>query len=129
MVDVVEFLKTNKGQWFTIKEVSKEISKNARTVRSNIEDLLKRRMVQVRLVDVGGKIGKVSKYRFVGDVSAFESLIAIQHKEQYLRQKQMMGDYMTHHIQNAMIIEVLQEMMTELKTIKEYLQNATTKTK
>lgn len=111
MTEVVEFFKRNHDKWFSVKEVSDNIDKNLRTVRSNVKDLLKRNMVIRKEVDIGGKVGIVTKYRYATTNDSFDAYKKIYHQVQLLQHQQVCGDYMTQHLLNAVIIQRLDELI------------------
>jgi len=117
MTEVVEFLKRNHDEWFSVKEVSDNIDKNIRTVRSNVRDLVKRNMVIRKQVNVGGKVGVVTKYRFASTDDAFECYKKIHHQGQLLVHQRVLGDYMTAHTLQVMTIDELQQIKSLLKQL------------
>ena len=118
MTEVVEFFKRNHDKWFSVKEVSDNIDKNLRTVRSNVKDLLKRKMVIRREVDIGGKVGVVTKYRYASTNSTFDNYKKIYHQVELLRHQQVCGDYMTQHLLNAIMIQRLDELIALIRDDK-----------
>ena len=110
MTEVVEFFKRNHDKWFSVKEVADNIDKNLRTVRSNVKDLMKRNMVIRKEVDIGGKVGIVTKYRFATTDDGFDAFKQIYHQVQLLSHKQVCGDYMTQHLLNVLLIKEIREL-------------------
>lgn len=119
MADTLQFFKKNPDRWLTVKEVSDGLNKNLRTVRSNVQNLMKSNLLVKQEVEIGGKVGIVTKYKFAGNADSWSSLKQIQKTEQYMRHRNILGDYMSQHILLTMLIEEVKGLREDMKKLKE----------
>lgn len=116
LVNIIDFLKQNRNDWWSVKEISEAVDQTVRKTRNQVADLRKRNIVVWREIDYGGRQGIVTKYKYI-DTGAWTDLQTVWHQESQIRQKNILRDYMATHVLQSMTICELREIKQLLKEI------------
>lgn len=113
--EILTFLKTNTGKFYSVEQISSECNINRRIVFKNIKSLRTDPHIQTKIADLGGQRGKVTLFTYnniaaLADIDDFKKNLILYHVKRH--------ENMDSHPETVMQTLIL----TELQKISSLLE-------